>query len=278
MRILSLSIKKELSRISCSLLRIISPWIKYDAFKYIIDKTKANTVYVISRFDRESLIRRSSDYRVFEYIYSTPNFEIRIDNSIHSKMYIFDDKYIYVGSANLTNAGFGLNTEINKEIGFFTDNQDLIQQGISYFENIWNSGELLDEKRLNFGRYISNLKPSEISQYYSEFALFSSLISSDLRWYEIIAIVLYLIGDPLKNYCTHLSEIYRNQLILTYLKYKNNRTYTDTIRRTLQEHNESEILQTEKRRPYYFIYCDRGYFGLSSEGLKYVKGLLQNNI
>ena len=58
---------------------------------------------------------------------------------IHFKLMIFDLKKVYIGSANLTGAAFGMKSENrrNFEAGIFTDEEELVETAIAQFDEIW---------------------------------------------------------------------------------------------------------------------------------------------
>ena len=58
---------------------------------------------------------------------------------IHFKLMIFDLKKVYVGSANLTGAAFGMKSENkrNFEAGIFTDEEELVEAAIAQFDGVW---------------------------------------------------------------------------------------------------------------------------------------------
>lgn len=58
---------------------------------------------------------------------------------IHFKLMIFDLKKVYIGSANLTGAAFGMKSESrrNFEAGIFTDFEELVTAAINQFDEVW---------------------------------------------------------------------------------------------------------------------------------------------
>jgi phosphatidylserine/phosphatidylglycerophosphate/cardiolipin synthase-like enzyme len=58
---------------------------------------------------------------------------------VHFKIIVVDGKIAYVGSANLTGAGLGMKSENtrNFENGIITDNQDLVDQIMNQFDEVW---------------------------------------------------------------------------------------------------------------------------------------------
>lgn len=54
-------------------------------------------------------------------------------------MIVFDCKEVYVGSANLTGAGIGMKTDNkrNLEAGILTDEQEIVEQAMNQFDEVW---------------------------------------------------------------------------------------------------------------------------------------------
>lgn len=67
----------------------------------------------------------------FEYMFCERN---------HAKIVIIDDRFAYVGSANVTPAGLGqgIFTPGNFEAGILTENKDVISSANSFFSMIWD--------------------------------------------------------------------------------------------------------------------------------------------
>ena len=58
---------------------------------------------------------------------------------VHSKIIVFDVKEVYIGSANLTGAGIGMKTDNkrNFEAGILTDEQEIVEQAMNQFDEVW---------------------------------------------------------------------------------------------------------------------------------------------
>ena len=58
---------------------------------------------------------------------------------IHFKLIIFDMEAVYIGSANLTGAAFGMKSERNRnfEAGIFTDDINLVEEAVNQFDEVW---------------------------------------------------------------------------------------------------------------------------------------------
>ncbi|WP_300727169.1 phospholipase D-like domain-containing protein [uncultured Bacteroides sp.] len=58
---------------------------------------------------------------------------------VHFKLMIFDLETVYIGSANLTGAGFGMKSELrrNFEAGVLTDEPALVEEAVNQFDFVW---------------------------------------------------------------------------------------------------------------------------------------------
>ena len=58
---------------------------------------------------------------------------------VHFKLFVFDCKEVYIGSANLTGAGIGMKAETtrNFEAGILTDDPEIVEQAINQFDDVW---------------------------------------------------------------------------------------------------------------------------------------------
>ena len=58
---------------------------------------------------------------------------------VHFKMMVFDMETVYIGSANLTGAAFGMKSERNRnfEAGIFTDEMGLVDEAVQQFDEVW---------------------------------------------------------------------------------------------------------------------------------------------
>ena len=67
---------------------------------------------------------------------------------VHFKIFVFDCKEVYIGSANLTGAGIGMKGEDkrNFEAGILTDDPVIVEQAMNQFDDVW------------IGRYCKNCK------------------------------------------------------------------------------------------------------------------------
>lgn len=58
---------------------------------------------------------------------------------VHFKMVIFDLEVAYIGSANLTGAGFGMKSAVkrNFEAGILTNDPQIVEAAINQFDTLW---------------------------------------------------------------------------------------------------------------------------------------------
>ena len=71
---------------------------------------------------------------------------------VHFKMFVFDCKEVYVGSANLTGAGIGMKTDHRRffEAGILTDDPDIVVQAMNQFDEVWMGKHCKSCKRRDF--------------------------------------------------------------------------------------------------------------------------------
>ena len=105
---------------------ILSAFIKQAAFKWFIEqiKNKAIKVNVVARWTLGDLLNGVSDLEVYEQCKSQ-DWTFKIDQRLHSKIYLIDSSYAYVGSSNLTGAGLGLHSKSNFELSTKTNVSDI---------------------------------------------------------------------------------------------------------------------------------------------------------
>jgi len=66
-------------------------------------------------------------------------FKVKVCPRNHMKMFAFDWKKVYIGSANLTNAAMGSRrvTRMNYENGIITDDEHVAVSAIGHFDKVW---------------------------------------------------------------------------------------------------------------------------------------------
>ena len=112
------------------------------------------------------LIRRSVEVRLIHAKEPGPNYREDFDKypvlydclervlcpRVHFKMFVFDCKEVYIGSANLTGAGIGMKTDNkrNFEAGILNDEPAIVEQAMSQFDDVWIGKHCKSCKRRDF--------------------------------------------------------------------------------------------------------------------------------
>lgn len=76
-----------------------------------------------------------------------PSGSVRLNDNIHAKMIVIDEREVLITTANLSQTGL----YENYEVGVYAENSDLAKQAKEFFETVWNSEDTveLDEETLN---------------------------------------------------------------------------------------------------------------------------------
>lgn len=90
------------------------------------------------------------DFRKFPRL--AKELECMLCPRVHFKLMIFDGKWAYIGSANLTGAGIGMKSEgkRNFEAGIFTNNPELVLQAQEHFDLVWRGSYCTACKRKEY--------------------------------------------------------------------------------------------------------------------------------
>ena len=104
---------------------IASAFVSEKAFSWLNSKSDPSiNKMLIGRFKPEDILSGSSSIQAIKMAL-TSGWKVGIDNKLHSKVYIFDRKHIFLGSSNLTSKGLALNSIHNNELNvFFRANSD----------------------------------------------------------------------------------------------------------------------------------------------------------
>ena len=96
---------------------IFSAFIKLNALEWLSSQIKdVLEVRIVARWKPEDLAYKASDLEAYNFC-MTKGWKFGIDNSLHSKAFIFDSKTVLLGSANLTDRGLSLSRDGNLEMG-----------------------------------------------------------------------------------------------------------------------------------------------------------------
>jgi hypothetical protein len=104
-----------------SLLLVISPFIKLDAFKELVEQLPDKTnLKVVVRWKPADLMAGVSDLGVYQYVKSCGG-QLFVNDRIHLKLYVFASNVALHTSGNLTQAGMGRGVLSNIEVGSFLE-------------------------------------------------------------------------------------------------------------------------------------------------------------
>ena len=78
--------------------------------------------------------------------------EIRQNDHVHMKVFIFDDECAYIGSANLTGAAIGKRSsrQRNYEAGVLAQNNDIFESASKHFNKVWKADETIESETYTF--------------------------------------------------------------------------------------------------------------------------------
>lgn len=126
---------------------ITSPWIYYvDWFtsniKQLTDKGIKVRIVTWPGFQRKKIgarweivdIRRQS-FALERFLNMFPKDTVKLNENIHSKLFIVDRKLVMASSANITQTGFWENFEA----GMWLEDKDMAKSAVEYFDTLWNS-------------------------------------------------------------------------------------------------------------------------------------------
>lgn len=138
---------------------VCSAFIKLSGIEWFSNNIKNKEIKcrVISRWDKEDLIKRVSDIEVYEFC-KNKSWSFEIIENLHAKFYLMDQIDLISGSLNLTAKGMGLVPISNKEFGFYfkTTAEDinninlLLEDAIQINDDIFNEYKNYLEENKNF--------------------------------------------------------------------------------------------------------------------------------
>jgi len=122
-------LQKELAKSISSCKRsviVLSAFIKKSAFEWFISQFKDTNigVTIVARWTLSDLLSGISDLEVYE-LCKSKGWTFKIDQRNHSKVYLIDLSYAFVGSSNLTSSGLGLHSKSNFELSMKGEVSDI---------------------------------------------------------------------------------------------------------------------------------------------------------
>ena len=169
---------------------VCSAFIKLSGIKWFFENIKNKNVNcrVISRWDREDLLKKVSDIEVYEFC-KEKGWKFEIIENLHAKFYLMDKTDLISGSLNLTAKGMGLVPISNKEFGFYfkaleedlTNIKVFLEDAIEINDKIYEEYKKYVEENKNFvvqkfpelPNIIKNLKQKKLQKIWLNDFLFT---------------------------------------------------------------------------------------------------------
>jgi len=95
---------------------VCSAFIKLNALTELLEGVNVGQVSIVGRWQKRDLLAGVSDLEVFELCESS-GWKFGIDLNLHGKLFIVDNREVFLGSANMTSQGLGLGAMSNLEFG-----------------------------------------------------------------------------------------------------------------------------------------------------------------
>ena len=112
---------EEQSKNLSASLTIYSAFVKQGALKWLAEIIPENIeVKIIARWQPNDLVANASDLESYHFC-EKRGWRFGIQNTLHSKVFIFDDSKVLLGSANLTDRGLSISRDGNLEVGTVID-------------------------------------------------------------------------------------------------------------------------------------------------------------
>ena len=127
---------------------VLSAFIKIKALNYknFINAFDDRNVSIVVRWQKQDLIANASDLEVYQ-LCKKKGWRFGIDMNLHGKLFLIDDREVFLGSANLTQRGLHIGLTGNNEFGTRFSAKQLDLDKINKFidsEVVWMSDELFD--------------------------------------------------------------------------------------------------------------------------------------
>lgn len=115
-------------------IKIISPFLTVSMAERLCKAVKDNQISCrfITRFYLEDMIAKASSLDALELLIQN-GIQVCIVKKLHTKLYLFDDDYAILGSANFTNGGFKSNIELSL---LLSEEWGVLQELHSYFDHM----------------------------------------------------------------------------------------------------------------------------------------------
>jgi hypothetical protein len=138
---------------------VCSAYIKIQGVEWLYENIKNKNIKckVIGHWSSQDLLNKSSDLEVYNFC-KEKGWKFEILDRLHAKFFLFDDKYLIVGSGNLTGRGMSLLPISNRECGIFVEAtkidlnniQEYLTETVSITDKIYNKFLEWIENNKNF--------------------------------------------------------------------------------------------------------------------------------
>ena len=96
---------------------ICSAFVKATAISHLLKNIPSNvSVTIVARWAKQDLTLGASDLEVYKWCKNN-GYRFGVNSNLHAKLYLVDQNFIFLGSANLTHRGLGISGVGNVEIG-----------------------------------------------------------------------------------------------------------------------------------------------------------------
>jgi dsRNA-specific ribonuclease/HKD family nuclease len=136
------------------LVRIACPFIKLRNTRLILaclSEVKGAPIHlqVLTRLNARDCRSQVHDVAAIQLLLDNPvrtqcSIDLRMDNSLHAKVYIFDDEEAIVSSSNLTYAGFYRNLEV----ALATTRADTVQSVVAHFSELFHRAQRISQNEI----------------------------------------------------------------------------------------------------------------------------------
>jgi HKD family nuclease len=247
--------KKLLSYVSnaTSDIKICCPFIKLNVLKEIYNNKNDNVEFdLITRFKIANFYNQVSDIDAIDYMLDKKD-SIKAYQMLHAKIFIFDQKFVIITSANLTMQGLTKNFEY----GILTDEKSIVSKVCEDFDNlVLNEScvEITKEKVSDAKNIIKNAPPKpaiKISEIELGKKHIDEILSNDVYTGGIESIEkglsgwkldTFLIINKIEKNSFSLGDVYRYRKELQEL-HPENMHIEDKIRQQLQYLRDLEIIE-----------------------------------
>lgn len=165
---------------------ILSAFVKIDALKTLAKYIDCNNVTVIARWQKCDILFGASDLEVYE-LCKANGWRFGICNRLHAKVFLFDNKEILLGSANLTRKGLGLIDNSNIEFGtrLNASEADILKiNTVVHNEVVWVNDELYQTLKFEIENSLADEVTVKASAKWSKEIISKLEAETDSLWVE----------------------------------------------------------------------------------------------